>query len=92
MTFDDKAGFAMKELHAIFAGDPQHDVPLVGGSDALRSQWFREAQRMGTVGARPIIGLWCVDKSVPQEDVIEIYGSVPIDIKARYDHWRRMQH
>jgi hypothetical protein len=82
----------MKELRAIFAGDPQHDVALVGGSDALRAQWFREAQRMGTVSARPIIGLWCVDKSEPEEYVIAIYGRVPVEVKDRYDRWKRVQH
>lgn len=82
----------MKEVHAIFAGDPQHDVALVGSSDALRNQWLREAQRMGTVGARPVIGLWCIDKSAAQKDVIEIFGRVPIEIKARYDLWKRSRH
>jgi hypothetical protein len=82
----------MKELRAIFAGDPQHDVALVGGSDALRARWFHEAQRMGTVSARPVIGLWCVDKSAPEESVIAIYGRVPVEIKARYDLWKRTQH
>lgn len=82
----------MREIHAIFASDPDRVVPLAGGSDTLHAQWFHEAYRSGTVGARAVIGLWRVDKTVPQEDVIAIYGSVPIDIKARYDLWRTARH
>ncbi len=78
----------MRELHAIFAGDPQHAVPLAGGSDALHAQWFREAYQFGTVGAREVIGLWRIEKDIAREDVTEIFGNVPVDIRARYDSWK----
>lgn len=82
----------MRQMHAIFASDPERVVPLSGASDTLHAQWFHEAYQSGTVGARAVIGLWRVDKAAPQEDVIAIYGSVPIDIKARYDVWRQARH
>jgi len=84
-------GMIMREVYAIFAGDPSHAVCLCGGSDAVHAQWFREAQKFGTVGAREIIGLWRIDLGTPDEHVIEIFGSVPVDIRLRYDLGKSMQ-
>jgi hypothetical protein len=81
----------MREVYAIFAGDPHHAVCLCGGSDAVHAQWFREAQKFGTVGAREVVGLWRVDLGTPDEHVIEIFGHVPVDIRLRYDLGKAMQ-
>jgi len=81
----------MKEVYAIFAGDPQYAVCLCGGSDAVHQQWFREAQKLGTVGAREVIGLWRIDLSTPDEHVIDSFGRVPIDIRFRHDLWKAIQ-
>jgi hypothetical protein len=80
---------AMKQLHAIFADDPQRSViSLAGGTDASRVECFREARQSGTLAGRKVVGLWLTEEATPQPDVLEIYGRVPLDIHIRHDVWK----
>jgi hypothetical protein len=79
----------MKQLHAIFADDPQRSVISVAGdSDASRVECLREARHSGTLAGRKVVCLWLVDEGTPHADVLEIYGRVPLDIHIRHDAWK----
>lgn len=78
----------MRELHAIFADDPQHDATLPGDGDFLHAECFEEVRASGMLKGRKVIGLWRIDKSAEHEDIIEIIGRVPTGIQTRYYAWK----
>ena len=46
---------------------------------------FDDAARLGMHNGRGVIGMWLIDGSTEQGDMIRCLGSVPLTINARYE-------
>src|SRR5260370_19379586 len=46
---------------------------------------FDDAARLGIHKGRGVLGMWLINGSAQQGDVVRCHGSVPLKINARYD-------
>jgi hypothetical protein len=46
---------------------------------------FEDAARLGMHNGRAVIGMWLIDGSAEQADVVRCRGLVPLKINARYE-------
>jgi hypothetical protein len=46
---------------------------------------FDDAARLGMHNGHAVSGMWLIDEATEQDDVIRIYGAVPIEIRTRYE-------
>jgi hypothetical protein len=46
---------------------------------------FDDAARLGIHNGRGVLGMWLIDGSAEQGDVVRCHGSVPLKINARYE-------
>jgi len=69
----------------IYKGEPQvercTDEPTPRAAVAQR---FQDAKRLGMHDGRAVLGMWLIEGTTQQEDVIEVYGRVPVPIQIRY--------
>jgi hypothetical protein len=52
-------------------------------------QRFEHAMALGMHGGRAVIGMWLLDSSTQQGDVIKIHGLAPEPIRARHEAYVR---
>ena len=78
----------MKKWIAVFPDPSQVGV----NEEELVEEWehdagalerFEAAAKAREVNGREVIGMWILDDATQQEDVIETWGRVPPDIRAR---------
>ena len=55
---------------------------------------FDDAAKLGKHNGRAVIGMWLIDSSAEQGDVLRCHGLVPLKINARYEAYlaRRYGH
>jgi hypothetical protein len=66
---------------AIYQDDPQKEVCIEEPAprDAVLKRFG-----LGMHGGRAVVGMWLIDGATEQDDVIAIYGHVPVPIQIRY--------
>ncbi len=76
--------------HAIFKDKPQDTYcTKEQAPPAAVLKRFEHAMALGMHDGRVVIGMWLIDSSTQQGDVIKIYGLIPEPIRARHEAYLR---
>ena len=86
----------MKKWYAVLLDPSQFGVLL----EKLVEEWehdagaierFEAAAKAGELNGREIIGMWIIDDTTEQDDVIEAWGRVSDEITTRYNAYKKRQ-
>ncbi len=83
----------MIKWYVIFEDDPQREVVVEevlveeveeGNPRAYALKRFEDARTANAIYGRETRGMWMIDDTTEQEDVIKIHGRVPRNIHVRF--------
>jgi hypothetical protein len=80
----------MIKWYAIYEDDPRREMLVEKGklrADALKR--FEDARTANAIYGRETRGMWMIDDTTEQEDVIKRHGSVPGNISIRFVERKR---
>jgi hypothetical protein len=73
--------------YVVYRDKPQQEAPDTEerAPDAAVFARFDDAARLGIHNGRGVLGMWLIDGSAEQGDVVRCHGLVPLKINARYE-------